>query len=299
MMTGPLLLDKTLIARREARAAAAPREGADYLLHRAVEELADRLAMVERRFPLALAAFGRGPALARALAASGKVEAVVALEQTLEAAARHSGPAFVADEERLPLAEERLGLFASVLSLQNANDLPGALIQARRALMPDGLFLAVFPGGDTLMELRHAFMQAESEVAGGVSPRVSPFADIRDVGALLQRAGFALPVVDRERLTVRYGDPLSLMADLKAMGASNALAERSRRPATRRLLLKVAEAYRDIYGDAEGKVPATFELFALSGWAPHESQQKPARRGSANVSLAKILGETPGEDEGK
>ncbi|MBZ8133016.1 methyltransferase domain-containing protein [Afifella sp. IM 167] len=297
-MAGPLILDKTLIARREARAAASPREGADYLLHRAVEELVDRLTMVERSFPLALAAHGRGPALAEALAASGKVEEIVALEQSLEAASRHRGPVFVADEERLPLAEESLTLYASVLGLHNANDLPGALIQARRALKPDGLFLAVFPGGDTLMELRQAFMQAESEVSGGVSPRVAPFADIRDVGALLQRAGFALPVVDRERVSVRYGDPLSLMADLKAMGASNALLERSRRPATRGLILRAAEAYRDLYADDEGKVPATFELFALSGWAPHESQQKPAKRGSADVSLARLLGNDTEADEG-
>ncbi|WP_034492421.1 methyltransferase domain-containing protein [Afifella pfennigii] len=289
-MADHLILDKSLIARREARAATSSRQGADFLLQRAVEELAARLVMVERRFDVALAAHGRGHTLAAALQASGKVGRVLALERSLAAALRHDLPAIVADEERLPLVPESLDLFASVLALESANDLPGTLIQIRRALRPDGLFLAVFAGGDTLFELRQAFMRAEGEIAGGVSPRVSPFADIRDIGALLQRAGFALPVVDRERLTVRYGEPLSLMADLKAMGAANALVERSRRPATRGLLLRVAEAYRDLFGEADGKVVATFELFALSGWAPHESQQKPARRGSADISLAEVLG---------
>ncbi|WP_128290913.1 methyltransferase domain-containing protein [Afifella aestuarii] len=289
-MTAPPILDKHLLRRREERAAPAP-EGIDFLMQRAIDEVAMRLAMVERRFERGVAAFGRGPALAEVLLASGKVDQILSLEQSLAAARLHTAQVAVTDDEALPLAPESVNLFASVLSLHNANDLPGALIQIRRALQPDGLCLAVFPGGGTLAELRHAFMHAEAEMMGGVSPRVMPFADIRDVGALLQRAGFALPVVDREVVTVRYREPLKLMAELKAMGASNVLSERARKPATRALIARAAEAYRELYGDGEGRVPATFELYAVSGWAPHESQQKPAKRGSAQVSLAHLLEE--------
>ena len=178
----------------------------------------------------------------------------------------------------------------SALSLQFVNDLPGALVQIRRALEPDGLFLAALAGGDTLTELRQAFAQAEAEIEDGISPRVAPFADLRELGALLQRAGFALPVTDVDRLTVRYASPLALMHDLRRMGATNALAERQRKPLRRATLTRMMEIYGERFADADGRIRATFEIVWLSGWAPHESQQQPLRPGSAQRRLADALG---------
>jgi SAM-dependent methyltransferase len=194
------------------------------------------------------------------------------------------------DEEVLPLAEGSLDLAVSALALQFANDLPGLLFQIRRALRPDGLFLAALLGGDTLTELRDAFAAAESEVEGGVSPRVAPFADLRDAGALLQRAGFALPVADVDRVTVRYDTVFDLMLDLRRMGATNALIERRRTPLRRATLFRMAEVYAERFADADKRLRATFEIVWVSGWAPHESQQKPLRPGSAKTRLADALG---------
>jgi SAM-dependent methyltransferase len=177
----------------------------------------------------------------------------------------------------------------STLSLQFANDLPGALVQIRRALKPDGLFLGTLVGGDSLGELRSAFLAAESERTGGATPRVAPFADVRDLGGLLQRAGFALPVADIDRLTLRYETPFHLMRELAAMGAANPLAERSRRLTSAGLLQRAAEIYRETNADPDGRVRATIVLVSLSGWAPHESQQKPLRPGSAKARLADAL----------
>ena len=165
----------------------------------------------------------------------------------------------------------------SALALQFVNDLPGTLVQIRRALKPDGLFLAALIGGDSLAELREAFAAAEAEVEGGVSPRVAPFADLRDLGALLQRAGFALPVTDVDRLTVRYDTPFALMHDLRRMGATNALIERRRTPLRRATLARMVEIYADRFADPDGRLRATFEIVWLSGWAPHASQQQPLR----------------------
>ena len=176
-------------------------------------------------------------------------------------------------------ATASLDLVVSALALQFVNDLPGTLIQIRRALKPDGLFLAAMIGGDSLAELREAFAQAEAEVEGGVSPRVAPFADLRDLGALLQRAGFALPVTDVDRVTVRYASPLALMHDLRRMGAGNALSERRRTPLRRATLRRVLEIYAERFADPDGRIRATFEIVWLSGWAPHESQQQPLRAG--------------------
>ncbi len=178
----------------------------------------------------------------------------------------------------------------SALALHFVNDLPGALIQIRRALKPDGLFLAALLGGETLTELRQSFAAAESELEGGVSPRVAPFADVREMGALLQRAGFALPVTDIDRVTARYASPFALMAELRRMGATNALAERRRTPLRRATLNRMAEIYAQRFSDRDGKIRATFEIVWLSGWAPHESQQKPLRPGSAQTRLADALG---------
>lgn len=199
----------------------------------------------------------------------------------------------VATAETIPLEPETLDLAVSILSLQEANDVPGMLVQIRRALRPDGLFLGAMAGGDTLRELRESLLAAEAELTGGASPRVAPFADVRDVGALLQRAGLALPVADVETVTVRYGDMFSLMRDLRAMGVTNTLVARSRRPATRGLFLRAAEIYAERFADPDGRIRATFSILWMSGWAPDASQPKPLRPGSAKVSLASVL-EDPG-----
>jgi SAM-dependent methyltransferase len=195
-----------------------------------------------------------------------------------------------ADEEALPFRDGSLDLVVSALALHTVNDLPGTLIQIRRALKPDGLFLAALLGGDTLTELRQAFAEAEAEIEGGMSPRIAPFPDLRDLGALLQRAGFALPVTDVERLTARYASVFPLLLDLRRMGATNALTERRRVPLRRKTLMRMADIYRRLFADADGRLRATFEIIWLSGWAPDESQQKPLPPGSAKTRLADALG---------
>ncbi len=187
--------------------------------------------------------------------------------------------------EALHLKPESLDLVVSALALQFVNDLPGVLAQLRRALKPDGLLLAAMTGGDTLSELRQAFAQAEAELEGGVSPHVAPVADLRDIGALLQRAGFALPVTDVDRVVVRYDDAFALMQDLRRMGAANILRERRRTPMRRATLLRMAQLYGAQFADGDGRIRATFEIIWLSGWAPHDSQQKPLQPGSATASL--------------
>jgi SAM-dependent methyltransferase len=288
-VSGPQIVDKALLRRRLARAYASRRPGADFLIQTATADLLERLSAIERRFEVAVALSGQTGALTAGLVESGKVGTVFALERVAAAARAAGVPAAVADEEALPLAEGSVDLVVSVLALHWANDLPGALAQIRRALRPDGLLLASLLGGNTLVELRTALAAAESELAGGAAPRVLPFADLRDIGALLQRAGFALPVTDRDVLTVRYGSALDLFADLKAMGATSPLTERPRRPAGRRLLARASELYAERFADPDGRLRATFEIVSLSGWAPHQSQQQPARRGSGQVSLADVL----------
>jgi SAM-dependent methyltransferase len=284
----PLFDTKLLIARkRRALARAVP--GADFLLARTAEELSDRLATVERRFENAVAAFCITPAARDAVVASGKAARVQRIEA--DESFLNGDPGLVAMPETLPLEPESVDLVVSLLALQEVNDIPGMLIQARRALKPDGLFLAAMAGADTLMELRESLLAAESELLGGVSPRVSPFADVRDAGALLQRAGFALPVADIDTVTVRYDHMFALIRDLRAMGEANALLARSRRPATRALFARAAEIYAERFSDPDGRIRATFSFIWLSGWAPDASQQKPLKPGSAQVSLAKILGE--------
>jgi SAM-dependent methyltransferase len=215
---------------------------------------------------------------------------VVSMDLSARMASRAGGLAVAADEEWLPFAPESFDLVVANLSLHWVNDLPGALVQIRRALKPDGLFVGALLGGATLTELRQAFTQAEAELEGGVSPRVAPFADVRDLGGLLQRAGFALPVADSETLRVRYGDPFGLMRDLRQMGLANALLDRRRSPLRRATLLRAAQVYAERFADPDGRLPATFEIVWLSGWVPHESQRKPLRPGSATVRLADALG---------
>lgn len=293
----PRLFDRALLAARRARARARPRPGADFLLARVAEDLDDRLSTVLRRFERAVDLGAFAGAGAARLAASGKVGHVVT-------AGPDAGSVdLVADEETLPFAPQSLDLVVSLLSLHLVDDLPGTLVQIRRALVPDGLFLASLLGGQTLHELRDSLAAAEIELTGGLSPRVVPFLDVRDLGGLLQRAGFALPVTDTDRVTVRYASLFDLMADLRAMGATNPLVERSRRPTSRALFLRAAEIYAERHADADGRIRATFEIVSASGWVPHESQQKPLRPGSAAVRLADALntreialgGDTEGE----
>jgi len=284
MMQSPVIFDRRLLRARRRRAAALV--PADFLLARVAEDLAERLSAVVRRFDLAADVGTPGEHLRQTLAASGKVGALVAADPL----AAGTPLAIAADEEALPFGEASLDLVVSALALHLVNDLPGTLIQIRRALKPDGLFLAALLGGETLTELRQAFAEAETEMEGGVSPRVAPFPDLRDLGALLQRAGFALPVADTERLTVRYATVFSLMHDLRRMGATNALIERRRVPLRRATLTRMAEIYARRFSDPDGRLRATFEIVWLSGWAPDPSQQQPLRPGSAKARLADVLG---------
>ncbi|UVF20146.1 methyltransferase domain-containing protein [Microvirga terrae] len=281
-MSTPLVFDRSLVRRRLARAL---HQGyADFLLVRAVEDLEERLSTVLRTFSLALDVGTPTPAAAEILRRSGRAETVVRLAPVPEAGS------ILGDEERLPFSGERFDLAVSLLALQGVNDLPGTLIQIRRALKPDGLFIGALLGGSTLSELRQSLTQAEAEIEGGVSPRVAPFADLRDIGGLLQRAGFALPVTDSDLVRVRYANAFALMQDLRRMGLTNALHDRRRTPVRRATLLRTAEIYAERFGDADGRIPATFEIVWLSGWAPHGSQQKPLRPGSAKTRLADALG---------
>ena len=191
--------------------------------------------------------------------------------------------------EVLALPPESLDLAISALAFQFVNDLPGVLAQVRRVLRPDGLLLAAMIGGDSLTELRQSFAAAEAELEGGASPHVAPFADLRDIGSLLQRAGLALPVTDVDRVVARYDNAFALMQDLRRMGATNILFERRRRPTRRATMLRMAQVYGERFADADGRIRATFDIIWLSGWAPHESQPKPLRPGSATASLAEAV----------
>ena len=285
------IFDRKLLARRRARAAAQIRD-CDFLLQRAADDIVERLRLVRRQFPVVLDLGAHHGLLGRRIGALPGVSVVIEADLSPELLAQCAGLRVVADEEFLPFRDRSLDLVVSGLSLHFVNDLPGALLQIRRALKPDGLFLGAMLGGQTLTELRHAFVLAEDEVDGGASPRVAPFADVRDLGGLLQRAGFALPVTDVDVFTVTYGSPLRLMQELKAMGASNMLVARRRRFMTRRMLTRAAEIYVERFGRPDGRVPATFEIITLTGWAPHESQQQPLRPGSARMRLADALGTT-------
>jgi SAM-dependent methyltransferase len=286
-MAAPVIFDRQALAIRRRRALASPVAGADFLHRAAADDLLDRLAAVHRTFELAAEIGSPTAHLADAMSALGTP--VLRLDRVMEALADNRHACVVADPEELPLAPASIDLALSALELQWVNDLPGVLAQIRRALRPDGLFLANFLGGDTLAELRESVTAAEVELTGGASPRVAPFVELRAAGALLQRAGFALPVIDLDRRVVRYDSALHLMRDLRTMGAANPLAERDRRPLRRDVLARTVATYAERYSDPDGRVRATFDIISLSGWAPHESQQKPLRPGSASVRLADAL----------
>ncbi len=288
-MTSPELFDRTMLARQRERAA--PRAAAhDFLLRRAADDIVERLEVIQRAFPVAVNLGAHHGVLSRALAEVPSVGDIVSVEESMGLLRQCPPPRVLADMEMLPFRGERLDLVVSAMALQFANDLPGTLVQIRRALKPDGLFLAALLGGATLQELRAALMTAETEITGGAAPRVAPMADVRDFGALLQRAGFNLPVSDTDVVQVSYETPFALMEELRGMGAANALRERSSRPLRRDVLMRAAEIYAAHYATDDGRVTATFEIITLTGWAPHESQQKPLRPGSAQARLADALG---------
>ena len=278
-MSPPRLFDRALSAARLDRAL--KQGAADFLLVRAAEDLEERLSLVKREFHDAVDLATPGPHGAAVLRAA-RVTRIAPTAASL-GAGRFAG--LVGDPERPPLPEGGFDLAVSLLALHQIDDLPGALIQLRRALKPDGLLLAAIPGGDTLTELRQSLLAAESDLSGGASPRVAPFADARALGGLLQRAGFALPVVDSDPVTVRYSDMFALMRDLRAFGATNALVDRSRRFSSRALFLRAAEHYAENFADADGRIRATFETLWLSGWVPHPSQQQPLKPGTAKMRL--------------
>jgi SAM-dependent methyltransferase len=281
------LFDQQLLRTRQRRALTLG--ATTFLLDRIADELAERLAAVVRRFDVAADLGTPGDAVRRALAAQGSLPATFVAVHPLATYLPGGGPAVAADLEALPFRDGSLDLAVSALALQWADDLPGTLTQIRRTLKPDGLFLAAMLGGETLTELRHSMTEAESEMVGGVAPRVVPFADIRALGALLQRAGFSLPVSDLDRLTVRYDSVFPLINDLRRMGATNVLIERNRRPLRKSTLMRLADIYTRRFSDADGRVRATFDVVWLSGWAPHVSQQQPMRPGTASDRLADAL----------
>jgi SAM-dependent methyltransferase len=283
MTESPVIFDRLLQRRRRSRAAALP--AANFLLDHVAGELADRISVVLRRFEVGVDFGTPGDAVRTSLRRLGAVAMIVGVD-----AIARGKPFVIADEEALPFRDASLDLVVSALALHFANDLPGVLAQIRRALKPDGLFLGALFGGETLTELRQAFAEAESEIEGGASPRVAPFADLRQVGALLQRTGFALPVTDLERVTVRYSSAFDLMHDLRRMGATNPLLARRRVPLRRTTLMRMADIYARRFADADGRIRASFDVLWLSGWAPHPNQQQPLKPGSAKARLADALG---------
>ena len=299
MNAPPRLFDRNLHRRRLDRAA--PHfSRANFLKQRAAEDAVVRLEAIMRSFPRAVDLGARDGAFARALAQSDartRIGLLIETDLSGPMLAGRSGLRAQMDEERLAFADESLDLVVSTLALHWVNDLPGALIQIRRALRPDGLFLAAILGGATLTELRRSLTEAEAELSDGAGLRVAPFADTYEAAGLLQRAGFALPVADVDRVRVRYDHPLKLIADLRAMGETNALTDRARRPLSRRLLARACEIYRDRFAEADGRVPATFDIVTMTGWAPHPDQQKPLKPGSAKMRLGDALKAQAGSRE--
>ena len=290
MTPDPLLVfDRAVLRQRRDRAAGAW-DGHAFLKREIAERLVERLDDVRRNFPLALDLGCHGDEIARALGDRAAIGHLVRSDLGQAFAARAGGPAVVADEEALPFAAASFDLVMSAMSLHWVNDLPGTLIQIGRILKPDGLFLGAMLGGGTLWQLRQALAAAESEIEGGLSPRVSPFADLRDAAGLLQRAGFALPVADGETIEVEYEDALALMRDLRAMGEGNLVLERRHGLARRATLLRAAEIYGERFALSSGRITASFEVLFLHGWAPHASQPKPLKPGSAAHRLAEALG---------
>lgn len=287
MSERPLIFDHSVLRLQRRRALGQ----VSFLMQRVADDLGDRLATVLRHFACAVDLGTPGDAVLDVLAASGKTDSIVAADALVTRKLMKSGVLGVAaDEEALPFRDASFDLVVSALAFQFINDLPGLFVQIRRVLKPDGLFLAALAGGETLIELRQSFAEAETAIENGVSPRVIPLLDVREAGALLQRAGFALPVTDVDRLIVRYDSPIALMHDLRGLGATNPMFERSRRPLKRALLERMIDIYRQRFSDPDGRMRATFDIVWVSGWSPHPSQQKPLPPGSARQRLADALG---------
>jgi NADH dehydrogenase [ubiquinone] 1 alpha subcomplex assembly factor 5 len=291
--------DRSLLRQRRNRAST-NFASHDFLLSEITDRLLDRLDDIKRPFADILNLGCHSGLAGEVIAARADtrflIQSDLSDKMALLARNRNNQATITSDEEALPFADESFDLIVSALSLHNVNDLPGALIQANRCLRPDGVFLAAMFGGQTLIELKEVLMLAESDTAGGVALRVSPFADVKDLGNLLQRAGFALPVADSEIITVRYESPMKLFADLRGMGESSVLKARSRKPLRRDTLMRASELYMERHGGEDGRVPVTFEVVNLTAWRPDASQPIPARRGSATVSLADAL-KNPGNSE--
>lgn len=292
-MTDPVRpFDRRLLRLRRERAAPRLRTGS-FLHEEIAARLLERLAEIRRPLPRVLELAAACPRLTAGLAAREGTELVLRLDN-VPALLAGSGPAVVAEEELLPFGADRFDAVLGIMSLHKVNDLPGTLAQIRYCLKPDGLLLAAFPGGGTLRELREVLLLAELECLGGAAPRVAPFVDLADAAALLQRAGFALPVADREPITVRYREPLRLLRDLQAMAETGVLAAEARRPLRRTVLMRALELYRERFATEDGRVPATFEILFLTGWKPHPSQPRPLPPGSGEIDLAAHLGRPPG-----
>ena len=270
MNAPPLLFDRRLHRRRLHRAAPIF-AAAGFLKARAATDVAERVAGIMRSFERAVDLGARDGAFARALdqiGAADRIGWLVEADLSERMLTGRDGARLVLDEERLPLADGSVDLIVSSLSLHWTNDLPGVLVQARRALRPGGVLIAALIGGASLIELRHCLMDAEIELVGGAGPRVSPFADARDLAGLLQRAGFDLPVSDTDRVTVRYAHPMKLLADLRSMGETNVLIDRPRQPLSRPVLARAFELYRERWSRDDASVCATFEIITATGWAP-------------------------------
>jgi len=305
MSAPPRLFDRSLHRARLDRAAL-DFAAADFLKTRAAGDMVERIEIILRDFPVCVDLGSRSGIFSLILSNSDarpRVGTVIETDLSGAMLAGRDGLRLQVDEEALPFGVASLDLVVSSLALHWVNDLPGTLIQIRRALRPDGLFMAAIFGGQTLTELRQCLIEAESELSGGAGLRIAPFADAYDVAGLLQRAGFALPVADVDRVTVRYDHPLKLIQDLRRMGETNALADRQGRPLTRAVLARAMALYQDRFSDPDGKVRATFDILTMTGWAPHPDQQQPLKPGSAKMRLADALGaieqsagEKPGEE---
>ncbi|AKI03270.1 methyltransferase family protein [Hoeflea sp. IMCC20628] len=282
------LFDHDLMRQRRLRALARPVPRADFLVRRVADDMAERLSVVERYFDHPVQVHGGLSRVADAMTATGKTAEFRFIELCAMPGTDNRALT-LADPDHVPLQPESADLLISPLALHLTNDTPGVLVQLRRALKPDGLLLAAAPGAGTLGELRESLLAAESELTGGANARIHPFADIRDYGALLQRAGFALPVTDIDDIVVRYADMFGLLRDLRAMGMTSLLTDRSRKPASRKLFMRAAQIYAERFSDPDGRIRASFPIIHLSGWAPHENQQKPLKPGSAKASLADAL----------
>ena len=293
-----LLFDRKLLRARRARFAHEV-AGHAFLLAQVAREITERVGLMLRSFPLALDLGAYHGLLGGSVSQVPSVGETIYAESVLELAALCPRPSLVCDEDLLPIKDASLNLIVSGLALHRVNDLPGALIQIRRALAPDGLFMAAVLGAGALLELRRALLAAEAETQSGASPRVAPFGDVREYGALLQRAGFALPVADAETIMVAYATPRDLMREIRALGGGNVLLARTRTPLPRKTLERAESLYRERHGLPDGRVGATFEIVYLSGWGPDPSQQKPLEPGSAARRLADALGtkEQPAGDK--